>query len=214
MNARNFELDQTAAKEANTGGKRITDHGSYVGTFTAAWYEVNDKGTESVQFIFTSSEGQEAGPLALYTHNGKGDELPSYKMLNAIMACMKLNRITTKEGSVKLYDFDTKQEITKQKDTYPEMVGKQIGLVLTSEEYRTNSGDLKTRLNIGAPFEAATNRMADEVLNKSDSPVALKKYTDYLTNKDKWVKRMAPESNSAPYDGHPRHDDPFGDDIP
>lgn len=213
MNARNYDLDTAAAKEANSGGKRITEHGTYTGQFIAAWYECNQNGTESVKFIF-ASEGQEAGPLALYTHNGKGEELPSYKMLNAIMCCLKVKRITTKDGTVKLYDFDSKQEVIKQKDIYPELIGKPIGLVLTSEEYRANNGDIKTRLNIAAPFHAETKRMANEVLSGASDAVDLSKFTDWLTNKNKWIKRLPQETYTPPYDGHGRDDDPFGDDIP
>lgn len=213
MNARNYQLNETAAKEANSGGKRITEQGIYTGTFTAAWYEKNQNGTESVKFIFASDGGQEAGPLALYTHNGKGEELPSYKMLNAIMCCLKVRALNPKEGSVKLYDFDTKSEVTKQKDTYPELMGKSIGLVLTLEEYYADNGDLKTRLNIGAPFHAETRRMANEVLSRADTAVDLDKYTDWLTKSGKWLKKAPAPVQRVPYDGHD-HDDPFGDDIP
>ena len=56
--ARDYALDTEAAKKANTGGKRITDAGAYVGTFRAAFYEKNEKGTESVSFLFDSDNGQ------------------------------------------------------------------------------------------------------------------------------------------------------------
>lgn len=211
MNARNYDLNPAAAKEANSGGKRISEHGIYSGVVTAAWYEKNDKGTESVNFIFTSEAGQEAGPLSLYTHNGDGKELPSYKMLNAIMACMKIRKIAAVNGSVKLYDFDSQKEVTKQKDIYPEFIGHRLGLVLTTEEYRKNNGDHKTRLVIAAPFEAETHRMADEVLNKSESPIALDKFTDYLTDKKRWFKALPQQAQERPYDGHAAPE--FNDDL-
>jgi hypothetical protein len=196
---RTYELDTTAAKDANSGGKRITEPGLYIGSFRAAWGETNDKGTESVALIFASEQGQEAGPLMLYTHNGKGEELPSYKMLNAIMACMKQRRLTLKPGKVKLYDYDSKQDVEKDKQTYPELVGPRIGLVLQSEEYENRDGELKTRLVIAAAFEAEHRRMADEVLAQSSEPKALQRFLVWFEqHKVKPLKRTGTSRVSAP----------------
>lgn len=162
--ARDFTLDAQAAKDANSGGKRIKETGRYNGTIKAAWYECNDRGTESVQFLFESDDGQEAGPLALYTHNGDGKELPSYKTLNAIMTCVKARTLSAKPGPVELYDFDAGGTVQKTKDVYPELTGKPVGLVLQQEEYTNRNGELKERMIILAPFEAGTGRMAAEVL--------------------------------------------------
>lgn len=194
--ARAFDLDTTAAKEANSGGKRITEPGEYTGTFRAAWYEQNDKGTESVNFIFVSDGGQEAGPLALYTHRGDGAELPSYKTLNAIMACMKQRKLTAQRGRVKLWDSQASQEVEKEKDTYPSLVGPRIGLVLQGEEYENRDGDVKQRIVIAAPFEAATRKMADEVLSQSPDAAALDRFLKWFENGHQ-VKRLKGAKASA-----------------
>jgi hypothetical protein len=167
--ARDFTLDQQAAKESNAGSKRIKESGKYIGKFKAAWYEQNDKGTESVHFLFESDEGQEAGPLALYTHNGKGEQLPSYKTFNAVLTCMKLRGVKAQKGQVELYDFDTKAMVKKTKELYPELAGKPIGLVLQQEEYEKSNGDIGERMIIVAPFEAATGKVAVEILNSQDA---------------------------------------------
>lgn len=173
---RTYELDSAAAKDANSGGKRISEPGAYTGAFRAAWWEQNDKGTESVHLIFVSDAGQEAGPLALYTHRGNGDELPSYKMLNAIMACMKQRKLSVKRGKVKLWDSTAGEEVEKEKDIYPELIGPRIGLVLQGEEYENREGKIKQRLLIAAPYEAATRKMADEVLTSATDAHALDRY--------------------------------------
>jgi hypothetical protein len=178
--ARNYELDPTAAKEANSGGKRITQPDLYIGKFRAAWGETNEKGTESVGLIFVSDEGQEAGPLMLYTHNGKGEALPSYKTLNAIMACMKVRKIAAKPGKVKLYDFDAQADVEREKQTYPELVGPKIGLVLQGEEYENRSGEVKVRMIVAAPFDASTRRMADEVLTSAPEAKSLDRFLGWF----------------------------------
>ena len=166
---REYTLDPQAAKDANSGSKRIKESGKYVGKFTAAWYEQNDKGTESVHFLFESIEGQEAGPLALDTHNGAGDAWPSYKMLNAIMTCLKVRGIKTTQGNVTLYDFGSGGMVTKSKPTYPELVNKPIGLVLQREEYQKQDGSIGERMIIAGPFDPATLKMASEVLNSTEA---------------------------------------------
>lgn len=186
---RTFKLDPHAAKDANTGGKRITDPGEYTGKFRAAWHEVNDKGTESVQFIFVSDGGQEAGPLALYTHKADGTTLPSYKMLNAIMACMKVREMATSLATIKLWDFDSNAEVEKTKDVYASLIGNPVGLVLQAEEYENRSGEIKERLIIAAPFEAATRKMAEEVLTSAPAAKALDKYLTWFTAGHQ-IKRM------------------------
>lgn len=209
---RDFTLNPTAAKEANAGGKRISEPGVHVGHFRAAWYEKNDKGTESVHFIFVNDAGQEAGPLALYTHKGDGTELPSYRTLNAILACMKLRGIKAQRGPVKLWDAQQQAEVEKQKDTYPALVGPRIGLVLTAEEYVNQKGELKQRLQIGMPFNADTRQTAAEVLN-SDPATALDGYVSWLEKANRWVKPLAKREREPVTLAHSA-DDFADDDIP
>lgn len=180
--ARAFDLNTTAAKEANTGGKRISEPGAYTGTFRAAWYEQNEKGTESVHLIFVSDSGQEAGPLSLYTHRHDGSELPSYNMLNAIMACMKLRKLTSQRGKVKLWDNDASAEVEKDKDIYPSLIGARIGLVLQGEEYENRNSEIKQRMLIAAPFEPETRKMATEILSQSAETVALDRFMKWFDN--------------------------------
>lgn len=210
--SRDFDLDPTAAKDANSGGKRITEPGAYTGTIRAAWYEKNDKGTESVHLMFAADNGQEAGPLALYTHNGHGEPLPSYKTLNAIMACMKLRKLACKPGRVKLWDYDAKAEVDKQKDLYPELTGPKIGLVLQGEEYENRDHEIKTRLLIAAAFEPSTRLMADEILSKATEPKALDRFlTWFESNKLKGQKpqRQATPSASSASGYDPDSEIPF-----
>lgn len=210
--ARNYDLDTTAAKEANSGGKRITEPGVYVGTFRAAWAETNDKGTESVGLFFHSDQGQEAGPLMLYTHNGKGEALPSYKTLNAIMACLKVRKLEAKRGNVTFYDHDTRKDVQREKDTYPALVGKRVGIVLQGEE-QEYQGELKKRLQLAAPFCAETRRMAGEILEPRPTADALDKYLVWF-EANKW--RHAKAAKSPPAGSRTRDvaPDDFDDAIP
>jgi len=215
--SRNFDLDTTAAKDSNSGGKRITEPGLYTGKFRAAFYEKNERGTESVNLIFVSDSSQEVGPLSLYTHNGKGEPLPSYKTLNAIMACMRLRKLESKQGNVTLYDFDQQADVVKSKEIYPALIGPRIGLVLQGEEYENNRGEIKTRMIIGAPFDAESRRMADEVLGQSEVAKALDRYLEWFErNKIKPLRSGTPATARVQKaaQGQPANNDFVDDDIP
>lgn len=212
---REYNLDTAAAKDANSGGKRITEPGPYLGKFKSAWYEQNDKGTESVNLIFAAENGQEVGPLALYTHNGSGEPLPSYKTLNAIMACMTVRKLEAKPGQVTVYDFDRKAEVTKDKTCYPALEGKRVGLVLQGEEYENRNGEIKTRMLVAAAYDAETLRMADEVLSGATEAHSLPKYLAWFEgNKVKPLRGKSGRPQGGQSQMAQPTDDFIDDDIP
>lgn len=208
--ARTFEVDRKAAKEANNGGKRITEPGIYSGKFRAAWYEKAEKGTEGVAFFFQNESGQEAGPLVIYTHKANGDELPGYKLVNAIAVCMGGKKIEPRRAKVTFFDYDTKQDVLKEKDVYPALVGK-IGLFLQLEEYTKNNGEQGTRLVINAPFNPDTRLMAVEIVDGITTPKRIDAYATYFetvkVKKEKGRKESSQSQSSPPADD-------FEDDIP
>jgi hypothetical protein len=210
--ARNYELDTKAAMESNSGGKRIKEAGAYTGQFTAAWYEQNDKGTESVSFLFKSAQGQEAGPLTLYTHKNTGEELPSFGTFNAILTCLRLRGVTAKQGKVELYDFNSGGMVTKTKECYPELVGKDIGIFLRQEEYTNSKNELKERLVLINVYDPVTFLMADEILRKVPAAEAagFKRASEWLAKEPIKHQKGARPAAGAPVD----HSAGLDDDIP
>jgi hypothetical protein len=213
--ARAFNLDPTAAREANTGGKRITETGKYIGTLLAAFYEKNQNGTESVNFMFESDQKQEAGPLVLYTHNSAGEALHGNKVLNALMVCVRQKSLSVKPGTVQLYDYDANAVVAKQKETYPELTGKKIGLVLRKEEYHNGQGELRYRILIEAPFEAETELMAAEILDKSAQPKALAKFMEHImANPVRKAKQQRQPANNSSAQSFQAPATDYDDDFP
>lgn len=210
--ARTYSLNTEAAKEANNGGKRINETGKYSGKIIAAFYEKNQKGTESVNIMFVSENGQECGPLNLYTHNSSGEELAGYKMLNALMACAKVKGLTWQNTPIDLYDYDEQKVVTKTKECAVELQGKRIGLVLQQEEYQKNNGDIGQRMVIAAPFEADTELMAVEILSRITQPQALGNYMAFIAKNP--VRRLKNGQASQPAPRQAESPDPYDDDIP
>lgn len=207
---REYTLDTEAAKQANTGGKRITESGAYAGKLKAAFYEKNPKGTESVNLMFEADNGQEIGPLSIYTHNGDGVELPGYNAFNALLTCLRARSVSTTKGKVELYDYDSKAVVTKDKEVYPELSGKPVGLFLRQEEYQKQNGEIGERMTVAGAFEASTKLMANEILAKKTEATNYGQMEAWLA-KDP-VKRLKGRSGgngNAP----PAHHADFNDDL-
>lgn len=212
---RTYQLDPAAAKNANSGGKRISEAGVYVGKIHAAWCETNKNGTEGVFIQFHANTGQEAGPLALYTFNKDGKALSGYDALNALMTCVRVKELQPSKGKVTVYDFDSQSDVEKTKDVFPALNGKPIGFLLRLEEYENSGGELKTRLVIAGTFDPATKQMATEILARSKDAVALDRASEWLAkNPVKALKGKRIASNGAGPSGNGgAHDDPFHDDT-
>lgn len=205
---RTYALDTKAAKQANSGGKRITEAGAYTGEFRHAWHEVNDKGTEGVFFLFVSSDGREAGPLALYTHNSEGKALPGFNMLNAIMVCGRVKEMTTKPAMVELWDYETKKSMPKKKNIFTALTSKPIGLLLRIEDYKDRNGDVRQRLVIHGAFEPHSRFMAGEILEHATEPKALDAVVEWLLeNPVKQLKTAQKQSTSQDHATVPQFDD-------
>jgi hypothetical protein len=211
--ARQFNLDVQAARESNTGGKRITETGKYKGCIVAAFYEKNDKGTESLNIMFKSDAGQESGPLNIYTHNGQGVALAGYKLANAIMTCCRVKTLTAVSAPVQLYDFASQSTVTKTKEIYKELTGKPVGFVLQQEEYQKQDASISERMIIAAPFEAQTELMAGEILDKHERPEQLGRFISYISKNP--IRRLRKQQQpSASYAAQAPLSDDFDQDIP
>lgn len=178
--AREYTLNPESAKKANSGGKRITEAGLYAGKFRAAFYEKNDRGTESVTFLFNAENGQEAGPLTLYTHKGDGSELSGFDAMNALMTCMKVRSLSAKRAPVELYDYSSGGMVTKQKEIYPDLMDKPVGIALRLEEYEKQNGEIGERLVIAGSYDPSTRLTASEILSKQTQPKAIDQMAAWL----------------------------------
>jgi hypothetical protein len=207
--ARDYQLDTKAAAEANSGGNRIKESGAYVGHIAQAWGETNEKGTESITLHFVADNGQEA-VLPLYTFNGKGESLPSFKTLNAVMCCARLRELKASRGKVTVYDFDEKADVQRDKEVYRDLFGKKIGLFIQEEEYSGQNG-VKTRPILFAPFDRESKMVAKEILDKATEAKTFDRILKWLG--DNPVKKLkgsrAAASNAAPVDSHEDDDIPF-----
>lgn len=210
---RSYSLDPTAAQQAGVSN-RITETGRYTGRFTRAESVLSRQQSEGVEFTFESDDGQTADFLTCWTYNAEGKELYGYKVLMAVMTCLRVKQLAPRAMMFQRHDGPHKA------NGFPDLMGKPIGLLLQREEYEKQNGDIGYKFNIALPFEPSTGLTAGEILSKATAPGGVDKALAGL--RDKPLKgRSAPSSYAS--SGHPANRTPgsggsgladMDDDIP
>ena len=220
-----YTIDATAAREAENFSNFLSETGKYKGKFIRAEKLVSsNKGTHGIGFTF-ESDSKQTTRFDIWTMNAQGEHLMGFKTLSAIMACLKLKTLTVGTGPVERYDYDTKQRHTVQAEIFPDLLNKPIGLVLANTEYEKmregqKTGETGWRLELVAPFEAATEFTAAEIMDRATQPKKLTAIVSMLADrplKNKPAPRQASHSyEAAPPAGHPANGGFFSpdEDIP
>lgn len=200
-----YKLDTSAAKAADSTGSRIQETGKYKGHFTRAEHiESKKTGTKGIDFDFVADNGQK-GRFSIYTVKSDGTTIYGYKQLMAILTVLGLRGIADPIPTVsKVYDYDLKAEIDKTVDQFVELLNKPIGLLISMEEYEAG----KMRPNLSGVFQADTELVASEILDRKTQPVALTKMVAML--RDKFLKTSAAPAQAQQSSGF----NPADDDIP
>lgn len=203
-----YKLDTDAARGADQTGNRIAEKGKYKGTFTRAQHITSsEKGTTGVEFDFVSNAGQKAR-IAIYTMRADGTRIYGFKQLMAIMTCMGVRELAApKEMACKKYDFDLGKDMDAVVPMFPELLNKPVGLLFTMEEYKQG----KWRPNLAGVFQAETELVASEILDRKTQPARLAQIVQRLQDK--------PFTGTAPTASNGFSDTPAGynaadDDIP
>ena len=183
-----YTLNTEAARSADNVGGRITEKGKYIGKFTRAQHIVADSGTIGIDFDFVSDDGRKAR-FSIYTTRADGSTIYGYKQLMAIMTCLELRQLAEpKSIPAKVYDYDAGTEVEKVVPQFPELLGKPIGLLLHMEEYGDNG---KWRPAMSGAFQASTELVASEILDRKTQPMKLPAMVQALRDRPK--KSAAPQ---------------------
>lgn len=198
-----YQLDMNAAKESEQFNSRIAEIGKYVGKFIQA-YHVNAKsGAKGIALDFESNDKQSA-EFTLYTFNKDGEPIFGYKQLMALMTCLKVKNLSPVDGKFTAYDNAAGERLTKEGQVFNELIGKQIGLLIETEEYENGKGEVKTKPVIKAFFQADSELMATEILDRKTKPEQLEKVVAALRHRtlkgSKPAKQQAPAQNIADMD--------------
>lgn len=191
-----FKLDTKAAQEADSGGGRISEIGKYVGRFMLAEYTTASTGTTGVLYQFETDNGQYTR-LQTYVEKQDGTQLGGYKLLMAIMTCLRIKELpepTPTKAKKRIEGQD--KEVTIQ--NFRDLCGKQIGLLLETEDYEKQDGSTGTSMVIAGVFDPASELVATEILKKETMPVLLQKMVERLRHRPLKNKQAAKQQHSAP----------------
>jgi hypothetical protein len=180
---------------------RIDATGAYIGTFTRAEAVMSTKKTEGIEFSFVDKQGREASFLSLWTYSADNKELSGKKMLDAMMVCMRVKSITPSDANVEKWVNGTKGIAAAT--VFKDLMGKQIGLLLSREPYEAKDGSIKYQFQIEgtfAPMTDGTTRTAKNIIEGKPDDGTVAKMTALLA--DKPLKRRAgPASGGQAYGG-------------
>lgn len=202
-----------AARKADAGGGSIKEMGKYVGAFAQAKNVTTKKGGRGIEFIFKADNGQVA-KFAIYTQSATGEQYQGYEALMAIMACMGLRGIKPVDGVALKYDYDLKKDVEEEASIFPELC-KPIGVLLETEDYEKQNGNVATRMVLKNVFRAADELTASEILDRKTHPEQLARMVEALRHRP-LKSTPAPQYQEQPTRTAPMPDPAFddGDDIP
>ncbi|PBP34611.1 hypothetical protein CCL11_25850 [Pseudomonas syringae] len=194
-----FNLDANAARSADNKSAFIDEAGKYLGSFTRAEYmEKQDTGSTGIGFTYKTRDGAEAQfYLNLsYRHGTKNDG--GHATLNAIMACMQVRTVAApRPMEIEKWDKDAVQRVKVSVPSFPELVGKPIGLLLQME-IEKNSITGMERPTIFAPFSAESEKTASEILDsRNPAPAKLEKMVQQVMKKPVVDRRPKGQTSSS-----------------
>lgn len=179
-----FEPDEVAAADKNAD--RLTESGAYVGKFTKAEAVVSaEKGTKGVHLYF-DSPGSGTCDFTLWTMSAAGEKFFGFNQLQGMMYLFGLKGLVSKTGKVRVWDAETKTASEQDGETFPELVGKPIGLVMQKEiDSNIKTGKTVERMTLAGAFQAETRLMASELKENKTKPAKLDRLLKGLKTIDK-----------------------------
>jgi hypothetical protein len=207
-----YALNPQAARQAEQRSERITEIGKYVGQFTRAEDIESSKGTRGIDFAFVTEDKQTAN-FTLWTFNTANKELFGFKQLQALMTCLRVKNIAPSDAVVKKWDRDTQQVQEFDAQVFADLMNKPVGILFETEDYLKTDGSIGTKVVPAAFFEASSELMASEILDKKAAAHQLAKMIPNLRHRPlrNAAAQPAPARASAPAGGG---FDDMDDDIP
>lgn len=208
-----YALDTQAARKADTTGSQISEIGKYIGTFTQAVDVTASTGTKGIALLFQSQAGQKAR-LSLYTMKENGEKLMGFQALSAIMTCMSLRNIAPKAGTYTKWNNETRADEQVQGQVFPDLCGKEIGVLLETEDYVKQDTSIGTRMVLKGVFQAKNELTASEILDKKTVPEQLAKMVTALRHRPVRSAKAAPARHAPIGSTGSGFDDMDDDSIP
>lgn len=183
-----YDYDEAASAHADDVANRIDQCGAFIGAFKKVEAVTSKKGTEGIHFEFDAPGG---GSASFDCWTRKEDEdthqtktLFGLNQVQAMMAILGVRGLKAAPGKVGAYDEDTNKRIEIDGEVFPDLIGKQIGLVLQRENYSKTVGGEGYRMNLFGVFHPTSRLTASELKDRKVVPEKLEKMMRGLKTKD------------------------------
>lgn len=179
-----YDYDAESGSKADDVAGRIDSNGPYIGQFKDVHAIVSaQKKTEGIRFEFISPGGG-ACSFDLWTRKEDGTAVFGMNYVNAMMTIFGLRGLKTVTGKYEAYDFDQGKRVEVEGEIFPDLMNKDIGLVLQKELYTKGDGKESFRMGLFGVFQASTRLTASELKDKKTQPEKLEKMTRSVKTKD------------------------------
>lgn len=194
------------------GGTHITKTGAYIGTITQAAIGMSDGGAQFLDIVFKAEDGR-ACFSRLFLTKRDGTESFGRKILDALLVVVGANQANVVEGKVFTRDRNAPGGYrVEQGYRLPAVEQKKIGLVFQREN-REYQGKVSFQMNLLTPFDAASNKVAKEILDGSEAKL-LEERLKNLKDRDSTGQSQSQGAQQPPAK-HPAVDAPIeSEDIP
>lgn len=173
-----FNLNTESAKQADAGG-RIESTGKYVGVIKSMEFITSKNGAQGFEVNF-ETDSKEYSTFTIWTVSKDGNPLSGTHKVNALLACCGVRSLTPTDQQLEKWDYEISQKVKKTCVVAPEVAGKRIGLLLQRENYLNGQGQQRHQMNFFASFNAESELMAKEVLERKTTPELLPKALERL----------------------------------
>lgn len=144
----------------------LEQSGAYVCTLTHARAVRSSKGGWGVELGVVAQDGAKPRrPLVIWTLSPSGERYFGARLFEALLFCAGFpdgHALRTGPVSFRQWDYDLREEVEAVDQGYPELAGRQVGLLLQRERYLTPSGKEGVRLNVVGAFDPRTRQTAQE----------------------------------------------------
>jgi hypothetical protein len=186
--------DSLVVSSAGNAGAPIEQSGAYVGVFTQAKQRIAKTGTRGVEFSFEATDGAVARYLTLWVERAGGERIEyAYGILSGLMVCLDVKAITSESVVSEEWDSALGTRVPTKIEAYPELVNRQVGVVLQREEQEWE-GRARVSMRIVDFFNPVSRQTPAELLSGTGATGQLDRIVGGLKDK---IFRAAPPAAVA-----------------
>lgn len=183
-----YAYDETNAAKADKAADTITEGGAYIGKFVRAEATKSEKtGTQGIVLAF-EAPGSGNAEFTLWTRKEDGTEVFGMAQVQAIMFLLGVKSLKSVKGKITKWEEvegKGRQQVETEGNTFPDLCGKPIGIVLQKELYSKQGGKGDgSRMGLHGLFQPETKLMMSEIKERKTSPVKLERLLKGLKVKD------------------------------